>query len=44
MLHFGKIPKKNGEIWRKLKIQQNLAKFGQICQILEKKTAKIQRF
>ena len=42
MLHFGKIPKKNSEIWRKFskiwaKIGQNLRNFG-------KKTAKIQRF
>ena len=35
MLHFGKIPKKNGEIWRKFsKILANSANFG-------KKTAKI---
>ena len=28
MLHFGKIPKKNGEIWRKFsKIWPNLGKF-----------------
>ena len=45
MLHFRKIPKKNGKIWRKFsKIWPNLGKFGQICEILEKKQQKIQRF
>ena len=37
MLHFGKIPKKNGEIWRKFsKIWPNLGKFAKFW----KKTAK----
>ena len=37
MLHFGKIPKKNGEIWRKFSnIWPNLGKFAKFW----KKTAK----
>ena len=38
MLHFAKIPKKM------VKFGENSAKFGQICDILEKKQQKIQRF
>ena len=38
MLHFGKIPKKNGEIWRKFsKIWPNLGKFAKF---FGEKTAK----
>ena len=41
MLHFGKIPKKNGEIWRKFsKICPNLGKFAKFWE----KQKKIQRF
>ena len=42
MLHFGEIPKKKR--YNLVKIQQILAKFGQICEILGKKQQKIQRF
>ena len=40
MLHFGKIPKKFGQIWRKLKIQQNS---GKNCEFFVKNQEKIQQ-